>query len=410
MEPRKFRGVYVDWWQIKRSTIYGGAAIIALLAAIIGGGWWLWRNEFFIAKQEIAAAPKDSAKVISFEGDVRIVRAATRETILVTKITFVAAGDTIQTQADGRAQIQMIDGSVLSIRPNSTVVIRDSASIFGGTNVRVTLDDGQINVKTQDQTEATQNVVEVLESENRLFPQTDASFNINEQRGGGEIRISRGGVESNVGGEKTVVQEKEFAAVNNGKISPKERLLDAPKPVAPTNSEQITAASDVSFRWQKPESNTPVSFHLQVSKSPFFVADAIIIERENLTSQIFTLANLASGIYYWRLRANAGSGQSSDWGEPWKFAVVKQAANESLPVSDWKVEKVGGNIYLIEGRTQPGAIVRIAGREVFAGADGAFRLQISAAAPNITVEISDERGNRNRYGLNLSSGKATRQS
>lgn len=410
MEPRKFRGVYVDWWQIKRSTIYSGAAIIALLATVIGGGWWLWRNEFFIAKQEIAAAPKDSAKVISFEGDVRIVRAATRETILVTKITFVAAGDTIQTQADGRAQIQMIDGAVLSIRPNSTVVIRDSASIFGGTNVRVTLGDGQINVKTQDQTEATRNVVEVLESENRLFPQTDASFNINEQTNGGEIRISRGGVESNVGGAKTVVQENEFAAVSNGKISPKERLLDAPKPIAPVNSEQITAASDVSFRWQKPESNAPVSFHLQISKSPFFVADAIIIERENLTSQIFTLANLASGIYYWRLRAHAGSGQASDWGEPWKFAIVKQAANESMPVSDWKVEKVGGSIYLIEGRTQPGAIVRIAGREVFAGADGAFRLQISAAAPNITVEVSDERGNRSRYGLNLSSARATRQS
>lgn len=410
MEPNKYRGVYVDWWQIKRSTIYSGAALALFVAALLGGGWWLWRSEFFTARQEIAAAPKDSAKVISFEGDVRIVRAATRETILVTNITYVSAGDTIQTQADGRAQVQMIDGSTLTIRPNSTVVIRDSASIFGGTNVRVTLDDGQINVKTQDQSEGTQNVVEVLESENRLFPQTDASFNINEQTNGGEIRISRGGVESNVGGEKTVVQANEFAAVNNGKISPKERLLDAPKPVAPTNSEQITAANDVSFRWQKPESNSPLSFHLQISKSPFFVADAIIIEREKLTSQIFTLANLASGTYYWRLRANAASGQASDWGEPWKFAVVKQATTESLAVSEWQVEKVGGNVHLISGRTQPGAIVRVAGREVFAASDGSFRLQISAAAPNITVEVSDERGNRSRYGLNLSSATATRQS
>ena len=406
---KKYRGIYVDWWHIKRSTVFGGVAILLFLVGLIGGGWWMYRNDFFLAKPDTTVIPKDAARIVSFEGDVRIVRAATRETILVTKPTFVLAGDTIQTQTDGRAQVQMIDGSTLSIRPNSTVVIRDSASIFGGTNVRVTLDDGQINVKTQDQTEQTENVVEVLESENRVFSQTDASFNINEQTNGGEIRISRGGVETNVGGERTVIGENEFAAVNNGKITPKEKLLDAPKPVAPSNSEQIIAATDVSFRWQKPESNSPINYHLQVSKSPFFVADGIIIERENLTSQIFTLANLAPGIYYWRLRAGAASGQTSDWGEPWKFTIIRSASNEGLAAGDWQVESVGGNIYLISGRTLPGAVVRIAGREVFAAADGSFRLQVSAASANVTVEISDERGNRSRYNLNLNSSIATRQ-
>jgi len=406
---KKYRRFYVDWWQIRRSTVFGGAAIILFLAGLGGGGWWLYHNDFFLAKPEQTEIPKDAARIVSFEGDVRIIRAVTRETVLVTKPTFVSAGDTIQTQTDGKAQVQMIDGSTLSIRPNSTVVIRDSASIFGGTNVRVILDDGQINVRTQDQTEQTKNVVEVLESENRVFSQTDASFNINEQNGGGEIRISRGGVETNVGGERTVVGENEFAAVTGGRITPKEKLLDAPKPVAPSNSEQITASSDVSFRWQKPEANSAVNYHLQVSKSPFFVADGLIIERDALTSQIFTLANLAPGIYYWRLRAAAASGQTSDWGEPWKFTVIKAAAGETISVSDWQVESVGGNIYFITGKTQAGATVRIAGREVFASADGSFRLQVSSISSAVTVEISDERGNRSRYGLNLSSARAVRQ-
>ena len=406
---KKYRGFYVDWWQIKRSTVYSGAAIVLFLALLGGGGWWLYRSDFFSAQPEVADAPKDAARIVSFEGDVRIIRAATRETILVTKPTFVSAGDTIQTQTDGKAQVQMIDGSMLSIRPNSTVVIRDSQSIFGGTNVRVTLDDGQINVKTPDQTDKTENVVEVLESENRVFAQTDASFNINKQNGGGEIRISRGGVETNVGGERTVVKENEFAAVNNGRITPKEKLLDAPKPVAPLNSEQIAATSDVSFRWQKPDANSAVNYHLQISKSPFFVADGIIIERENLTSQIFTLANLAPGTYYWRLRASAASGQTSDWGEHSKFTIIKAAASGTLVATDWQVEAVGGNIYLVSGRTQPGATVRIDGREVFAAADGSFRLQVSASSANVTVEISDERGNRSRYGLNLNTARAVRQ-
>ena len=124
---KKHRGLYVDWWQIKRSTVYGGAAILLFLGLLGGVGWWLWRGNLLVAAPEATEMPKDAAKIVSFEGDVRIVRAATRETILITKPTFVSAGDTIQTQADGRAQVQMIDGSMLSIRPNSTIVIRDRA-------------------------------------------------------------------------------------------------------------------------------------------------------------------------------------------------------------------------------------------------------------------------------------------
>jgi len=137
----KYRKIYIEWWDIKRSTIYRGVGFIVVLAVLVGGGWWLWRNNFFLPNPEIKESPKDAARLFSFEGDVRIIRAATRETILVTREVFVSAGDTIQTQGDGRAQIQMIDGSTYSIRPNSTVVISDSSSIFGGTNVRVALNE-----------------------------------------------------------------------------------------------------------------------------------------------------------------------------------------------------------------------------------------------------------------------------
>ncbi len=405
----KNRRYYIDWWQIKRSTILGGAAIFILFVLGGGGGYWLYRHDFFLGKPDAVDLPKDAASIISFEGDVRIIRSTTRETILVTRATYVLAGDTIQTQADGRAQVRMIDGSTLSIRPNSTVVIRDSASIFGGTNVRVTLDTGQLNVKTQDQTEKTENVVEVQETENRVFAQSDASFKINEQTKGGEIRISRGGVETNVGGEKTMLGENEFAAVTNGKITPKERLLNAPKPISPANSDQFFKSSGISFRWQKPEINAAVRIHLQIARSPFFVADAVAVEQDNLTAQTFTTANLEPGIYYWRLRAIAESGQTSDWSEPFKFTVFKKNSTQVLDATGWQVTAVGGTIYLISGKTVPGATVRIGERGTFAAADGAFRLQISIRSPTAAVEINDENGNRTRYVLNLSSSTAVRQ-
>ncbi len=398
---------YVDWWNIRKSTIYAGAAFLLFLI-LLGGGAWAWRAGYFETKPDDASFPKDTARITSFEGDVRIVRAATRETILVTRATYVAAGDTIQTQTDGRAQVQMIDGSTLSVRPNSTVVIRDSASILGGTNVRVSLDQGQVNVKTQDQSENTENVVEMQASESEIAAQTDASFNINPETSGGEIRIARGGVETNTGGEKVFIKEGEFASVNGGKISARERLLEPPKLVSPPASEQIAQQSEISFRWLKPDANSTVSYHLQIARSPFFAPDALASEQNQVTSQILNLPNFAPGVYYWRVRASTASGQTSDWSEPRKFTCVSQNQSAQLTATEWRVEPIGGGVYRISGRTQAGTTVRIAGRETFADVSGAFTLQVSTSAGNVAVELADERGNRSRYNLSLSTGNATK--
>ncbi len=407
----KYRRFYVEWWNIKKSTIYGTIALILLVAGIAGGSWYAYKNNWF-APQEIAEAPADAGRLISFEGDVRIIRSDTRETIVVTKMTYVSAGDTIQTQSDGRATIQMIDGSTLQIRPNSTVVIRDSSSIFGGKNVRVSLDQGQLNVKTQDQTESTENVVEVMESENRLLPQTDASFNTNPVTNGGEIRISRGSVETNVGGKTTIIKENEFASVNNGKIASREKLLDSPKLNSPENSAQIDAGQNgatATFRWQKPEADSALKYQLQISKSPYFSPETLLFERDSVVNTNFTIGEIPAGTFYWRVRAVAASGQSSDWSEPWKFMAVKREGNQPIPASDWKSESVGGSIYRISGITQPGATVRAQGRETFAKGDGTFNLQVSSSLAQTTVEIGDEKGNRSSYSLNLRSGTAVRQ-
>ncbi len=408
----KYRKFYVEWWNIRKSTIYKIAAIFLFLFLLGYGGWWMIKSSWTVATPEMNA-PKDAATVINFEGDVRIIRAATRETILVTRTAFVSAGDTIQTQADGRARIQMIDGSVLSIRANSTVVIRDSNSLFGGPNVRVTLDDGQINVRTEDQPENTQNVVEVRESENRIYPRTDASFGINPQSGGGEIRISRGSVETTVGGEKTLVRENEFAALDEGKIANKEKLITPPVHNTPSSNEQIVSGAggtaDLVFRWQSPDVNTALTYHLQVSRLPSFAPDAMIVERVGLNSPNMAYGGFQPGAYYWRVRASAASGQTSNWSEYWKFTIVKRERIQAISAGGWQVDSLGGNLYRISGKTQSGATVRAASKQTFATGDGSFLLQISSNSAQTTVEISDERGNRSSFVLSLANGRVVRQ-
>lgn len=402
---------YVDWWNIRKSTIYGLAAVVLIVGVITGGAWYASKHNWFVATED-PSVPKDAAKIISFEGEVRVTRAATRETILITKETYVSAGDTIQTQSDGRAVIQMIDGSVYSVRPNSTIVVKDTTSIFGGKNVRVTLDDGQLNVRTDEQPNDAKNIVEVADSENQLMPRTDASFNAYATTNGGEIRISRGGVETTMGGEKTLLGENEYAAVHNGKLTTREKLLGAPRPSSPANSAQLVDAGGgvtVAFNWQDPEGNPASSYYLQISRSPIFASDAILVDRSGLKAHDFRLAGVSPGTYYWRLKATSTSGQTTNWNDAWKFMVVRQGDSLAIDASEWRVESIGGSVYVIKARTRPGMIVRAAGRETFAGPDGAFRLQISAPNAETNVEIGDDRGNRTGFVISLRNGSVLRR-
>ncbi len=409
---QKYKKIYVEWWNISRSTVVGLIIFICVTATVVFGGWWAVKNNWFVPEEQ-GDMPKNAARIISFEGDVRITRAATRETILVTKETYVAAGDTIPTQADGRAIVQMIDQSVYSVRPNSTVVIRENSSLWGGNNVRVSLGDGQLNVRTEDQPDNAKNIVEMQDSETELKPQTDASFNADSQTGGGEIRISRGSVETTVGGSKTTITENQFAAVNNGAIASKETLLPPPRPASPANLAQIVDTSgsgaSVSLNWQN-EGAAPLSgYYLQVARSSYFSADSIFVDRSGLTSGEFRVGGLSPGTYYWRLKATSRSGQTSEWSEPFKFSVVKREANRGIDVAGWQVENVGGNVYIISGRTLPGLLVKSQGNQVFASADGGFRLQITSPLSETAVEMGDDRGNRAGFVISLRNAKVLRR-
>ena len=411
MEDNQYRKFYVDWWNIRRSTIYGLIALVIIIGSVIGGLWWASRNNWFLANSAFEI-PKDAARIISFEGEVRITRAGTRETILVTKETYVTAGDTIQTMADGRAVVQMIDGSRYNVKPNSTAVIGVSTSIFGGKDVRVRLNDGQLNVRTDDQPADTRNIVELGESENQIMSKTDASFDA-DGANGGEIRISRGGVETTLGGEKTTIGENEFATVSGSKLSPREKLLAPPRPNSPGNSEQIVDSTGggvaVNFAWQDPDGSPSASSYLQVARSSTFAPDSIMVDRSAMQSRDYRLAGLSPGTYYWRIKATARSGQTTNWNDPWKFTVVRNGGNIAIEATDWKVEGVGGGIYLISGRTQSGMVVRAAGRDTFATSDGSFKLQISSQSTEVAVEIGDDRGNRGGFILSLRSGKLLRR-
>jgi len=405
-----------DWWIVQKRFVYLVIAIFVLCGVAAGAAVYVWKygNPFKnVAQMNYPAG----ARFISFEGDVRVIRAATREIIPANADTQLYPGDTVQTQTSGRARIGLADGSTLVVKPNSTIVIRDNARADDGkrTNVHVRVDSGQLSLRTEQQAEGTTNVVETPKTKNTVGERTNASFGVNPE-GTEEIRVSTGVIETtNSSGEKTSIRGGEYVSVNNsGRLSAAQRLLDVPQPATPHDLEKVfvgsNGAASVALRWQRPQSGMPAYYRVEVATSPFFVADGKVIERDQLVATEFGASDLRPGVYFWRVRATAASGQASDWSDPLKFIVTTRGTGSQVAVSNLSAELLGGSLYLVRGRAEPGTTIKVSGRETIVAPDGSFQIQVTASggAREVALEAQDSHGNTSQYKVSLSGRTARR--
>jgi len=401
----------LEWWVIQKRAVYLAALTLALCLVVGGAALYVWKYGNPFKNVATRAESLAGARFMAFEGDVRVIRSSTRQVVVANNDIQLYPGDTVQTQADGRARISMADGSTVVVRPNSTIIIRDNAKAEDGkrSNVHVVVDSGQMLVRTEEQSEDNKNVIETPKTSNQISGQTLASFGVN-PGGTEEIRVNSGAVESfNRRGEHTSLKGGEYVSVNqSGTVSKPQRLLEVPQPFQPRDLENIPAASNgsatVPLRWQRPQSGTPSYYRVEVATSPFFVPEGKVIERDQLVVTQFVASDLRPGAYFWRIRATAASGQISDWSEPLKFIVSNKGANLSnVPVSNLSAVHLGGNVYLIRGTTLPATNVVVAGREAVAAHDGSFQIQIAAPAGTreVILQASDSQGNRSQYRLTL---------
>src|SRR5437879_2388498 len=377
-----------DWWVVQKRAVR--IAVMALAVCLVGSGvaLYVWKFGNPLKRVALQVNVPAGARFESFEGDVRVIHAATREVVLASSDTQLYPGDTVQTQADGRARIAMADGSTVVVRPNSTIIIRDNASSEGGkkTNVHVVVDSGQMLVRTQEQNEGAKNVVETLKTQNQVGAQTQASFVVSPE-GTEEIRVNAGSVETaNRNGERTSLRSGEYVSVNqSGTMSKPQKLLDVPQPAQPHDLEKIiignNGSANVALRWLKPQTGVPAYYRVEVATSPFFVPEGKVIERDQLVSTQFSANDLRPGAYFWRIRATASTGQTSDWSEPLKFIIATPSNGlGSVVVTRLTTSYLGGDLYIVRGSSAPGTTISVLGREALVGADGTFQLQITAMA------------------------------
>ena len=401
----------LEWWVIQKRVIYVAIFVLSACAIVGGAALYVWKYGNPLKNVATRSESLAGARFMSFEGDVRVIRASTRQVVIANTDIQLYPGDTVQTQTDGRARISMADGSTVVVRPNSTIIIRDNAKAADGkrSNVHVVVDSGQMLVRTEEQSEDNKNVIETPKTQNQISGKTAASFGVNPE-GTEEIRVNSGAVESvNRRGERLSLKAGEYVSVNqSGTLSKPQKLLEVPQPLQPRDLEKIPAGSSgsaaVPLRWQKPQLGTPAYYRVEVATSPFFVSEGKVIERDQLVVTQFIASDLRPGAYFWRIRATAPSGQTSEWTEPLKFIVATEGMSLAVvPVSNLSAVHLGGDVYLIRGTTSSGTTVLISGREAVATTDGRFQVQIIAppGTQEVLIQASDLQGNRSQYRVTL---------
>jgi len=385
-------------------------ASLLFCGLVAGAALYVWKYGNPLRNVGANSQMAAGARFSSLEGDVRVTRAATRETLAATSDTELYPGDTVQTGAGGRARLSMADGSTLVLRPNSTIIVRDNASTDDGkrTSVHVVVEGGQMSVRTDQQPAGAKNVVETPKTKNQIGEQTGATFGVNPDSTE-DIRVNSGVVQTtDHAGQQTAIHGGEYVSVNPaGTLGTRQKLLDVPTPSEPKDLQKVfvapSEAANVTLKWQRPVSGTASYYRVEVATSPFFVAEGKVIERDQLVANEFKASDLRPGVYFWRVRGTAVSGQTSDWSEAHKFAVTLKGTGSQVTVSNLSAELLGGKIYLVRGRAEPGTTVRIADREVIVPTDKAFLLQITAPdnASDLTLEAEDPQGNSTQYKVPL---------
>ena len=404
----KQRSYTLDWWVIKKRQIY---LLLLLVLALVGVGVGLVytsRNGLPFGDAALRRNAKNGARFVFFEGDVRIMRGTTRETLQASSQTEVFPGDTLQTQSDGRARLTMADGATLLVRENSTVLIRDNAGEAGtNANVKVAVDRGQINVRTSENNTGARNIVETPKTENALAAKTNTSFGVNADQSE-EIRVNGGRLQTTTrDGTKTTLEAGEYLAVNaTGAIARREHLLEPPKLLSPVNGTQFIAPAKgftpVPLRWSR--TNTAVSYRLEIAFSPFFVQPGLALARDKIAAAEMVVNDLSTGTYFWRVQAAAASGQVSEWSDADKFVMAPPAAtNARATLSDMNAALVGGRIYLLTGRARPGTTVRCLGRSTLATRDQSWQLQVTVpgGVRSVRVVAQEAQGPTSEYDVKI---------
>jgi hypothetical protein len=337
------------------------------------------------------------ASFIFVEGDVTLQRAGRSNFESAKQRVPLFDGDFIKTGRTGSAEIMFTDGTLFTIRPGSLFEVRRPTAAEGsGSEVKMV--SGAVNVytSTSPSTVSTDDATAAIERNSRVSVDVAQGEKTEVTTYRGRTTVSTGLNTVTLEGRQRVV-----AAARTGALSTRVLLPEAPVPILPADNRtfDLTGGGDVDLRWSRvPDA---ARYRIQISRSRLFVPDANEVDLDDRTGLSARIKVSREGPYFWRLAAINRAGVSSDWSSVRRFRMlqepVRSGTGDTTPpeLTVFPPQQMG-NLFLIFGKTELGAVVTVNADPADVATDGTFKKTVTIERDGyamLVIKAVDASGN-----------------
>ena len=355
---------------------------------------------------EGSAGESFTAKIYKYEGDVKIKRSRQFVWDEVSGNTALKVGDQIKTASNGSAQIIYFDGTITTINPGSLLEIRE---LFEDPTTKVRKVREKLNWGGVSASMPGANVAgsfhEVATESTTARAVDKSQFQVAYDAGTRSTRteVQTGSAEVQTGGKTLTLKPLERMEVTGEQVVSRVRLLPPPALLDPTDQRVFLhddpAKESTTLRWAKVAGGE--RYRLQIARTALF--GELLLDKSDIHSSSVQIPGLQEGNYYWKVSAIDGARVESHFSEIRKFKVAssrEQRQDDSTPPPLDVVDFLpSGHLVIINGRTEPGAVLLVDGQKVDVYDDGSFTavVRMKKDGPNeVQIVSQDGAGNTTR--------------
>jgi len=336
-------------------------------------------------------------------GDVRVKRAGEFDWQPVDRKMLLRVGDQVKTSSSGSIQLIYFDGTVTTIDPGSLLEIREIHEDPATKVRRVTekLNWGEVSASTQKRN-VDGSFHEVATERFTARSDEAGEFRIasDKESKATAIDVFQGRVQVASGGRKENVESGERLRTDAaGQLQAKEVLPGAPRLLSPSDQKvfvhEAPAEASTTLSWERVPGAK--AYHLAISDRILF-ADARY-EADRADTNV-VLQGVEPGEYYWRVAAISPASVRGPYSEVRRFRITAQKISDkddTTPPGLAITENVQtGPMLILNGRTEPGALLWVDNEKVEVTDDGTFYAVIrlrKEGVNDVSIVAQDAAGN-----------------
>lgn len=319
-------------------------------------------------------------RFIRIEGDVRVKPAGQFAWSAARRDMRLSVGDQIKTSSNGSAQVLYFDGTKTTISPGSLLEIRDlyEDPVTKVRRVREQLSWGVVQASTRESNVSgsyhelstdTAQARAVEAGEYRIEHDKDTGASSFSAFDGGALELSSSNSKT------TLAAGERVAAGRGGTFSAKELLPGVPRLIGPQDQRvfisEDPATRGISLSWEGVPAAS--NYELAISTESLFAQPLYRAERGDTRAELDVPP---VGDYYWRVAAVNAAGQRGRYSETRRFRVTSQRIRDDSdrvpPILEVEESVLNGNVLILNGRTEPGAVLWIDDEKNEVHDDGRF--------------------------------------